>query len=78
MQHDGVVPSGIIAVLETGSNMKRQEHFWNVDLIELSRDWLSQIGTLLMTAVAFVGMALPVLIPAFIMWYMAGFPRLAW
>ncbi len=58
--------------------MKQHQHFWEVDLIELSRDWLSQIGTFLMTAVAFVGMALPVLIPAFIMWYLAGFPSLTW
>ena len=58
--------------------MKRQQHFWNVDLLELSREWLSQIGTLLMTAVAFVGMALPVLIPTFILWYLAGFPRIPW
>ncbi len=57
-------------------HMKRHAHFWEVDLIELSRDWFSQFLTLLMTAVAFVGMALPVLIPAFIMWYLAGFPRL--
>lgn len=56
--------------------MKRQERFWEVDLLELSREWLSQLWTLLMTALTFVAMALPVLIPAFIMWYLAGFPRL--
>ena len=58
--------------------MKRQAHFWEVDLIELTRDWLAQIGTVLLTAVAFIGMALPVLIPAFIMWYLAGFPPIIW
>lgn len=78
MRHAGVVLSGIPAELAMVWNMKRQEHFWNVDLIELSRDWLAQIGIFLMTAVAFVGMALPVLIPAFIMWYLAGFPRIPW
>lgn len=56
--------------------MKRQERFWEVDLLEVSRLWLSQLWTILMTALTFVAMALPVLIPAFIMWYMAGFPRL--
>jgi hypothetical protein len=56
--------------------MKRQERFWEVDLLEVSRLWLSQLWTLLMTALTFFAMALPVLIPAFIMWYMAGFPRL--
>jgi hypothetical protein len=58
--------------------MKRQERFWNVDLIEVSKAWLSQLATFLMTALTFVAMALPVLIPAFIMWYLAGFPRIPW
>jgi len=58
--------------------MKQQERFWNVDLIKASKAWLSQLGTLLMTALTFAAMALPVLIPAFIMWYMAGFPRISW
>lgn len=56
--------------------MKRQDHFWNVDLVALSRQWLSQFWTFLLTALTFVAMALPVLIPAFILWYLAGFPRL--
>lgn len=55
---------------------KRPEHFWNVDLIELSRDWLSQIWTFLMTALTFVVLALPVIISAFVLWYLAGFPRM--
>jgi hypothetical protein len=58
--------------------MKRQERFWNVDLIEASKSWLSQIATFLMTALTFIAMALPVLIPGFIMWYLAGFPRIVW
>jgi len=56
--------------------MKRKEYFWNLDLAESSREWLSQFGTFLMTALTFVAMSLPVLIPAFILWYLAGFPRL--
>jgi hypothetical protein len=58
--------------------MKRQERFWNVDLLELSKDWLSQLKTFLMTALTFLAIGLPVIIPAFIMWYLAGFPRIAW
>lgn len=73
-----MIPLGTSVQQPAKGNMKHHQHFWEVDLLELSRDWLSQIGTFLMTAVAFVGMALPVLIPAFIMWYLAGFPRLSW
>lgn len=58
--------------------MKRQERFWNVDLLKVAEAWLSQLGTFLMTALTFLAMALPVLIPVFIMWYMAGFPRIGW
>lgn len=55
---------------------KREEHFWNVDLIELFRDWFSQFGIFLLTALGFLGMAMPVLIAAFVLWYLAGFPPL--
>ena len=58
--------------------MKRQERFWNIDLIELSKEWFSQMKTFLMTALTFIAIALPVLIPALIMWYLAGFPRIPW
>lgn len=58
--------------------MKRQERFWNVDLLEVSKEWLSQLKTFLLTALTFIAMALPVLIPGFIMWYLAGFPRIPW
>lgn len=49
--------------------MKKQG-FWNVDLIELFRLWLSDIGTFLMAALMFLGLSLPVIIPALIMWYL--------
>ena len=58
--------------------MKPQERFWNVDLRVVFKDWLSQFGTFFMTALAFVGMSLPVLIALFVLWYLAGFPRLSW
>lgn len=58
--------------------MKRQERFWNVDLLEVGKEWFSQMKTFLMTGLTFIAIALPVLIPAFILWYLAGFPRIPW
>jgi len=49
--------------------MKKQG-FWNADLIELFRLWGSDMGTFLMTVVMFLGLSLPVVIPALIMWYL--------
>jgi hypothetical protein len=49
--------------------MKKQS-IWQVDLIELGRIWLSDMSTFLMTAMMFVGLSLPVVIPALIMWYL--------
>lgn len=49
--------------------MKKQS-FWNVDLIELFRRWISDMGIFLMTALMFLGLSLPVVIPALIMWYL--------
>lgn len=51
--------------------MKKQR-FWNVDLIELFRLWISDMGTFLMTALMFVGLSLPVVISALILWYLAS------
>lgn len=47
-----------------------KQRFWNVDLIELFKLWLSDISIFLMTTLMFVGLSLPVLIPALIMWYL--------
>jgi uncharacterized RDD family membrane protein YckC len=58
--------------------MKRQERFWNVDLLEVFREWLSQLGTFLLMGLTFIGIALPVLISVFVLWYLAGFPRISW
>lgn len=49
--------------------MKKQ-NFWNIDLIELFKLWISDMGTFLMTFLMFVGLSLPVVIPALIMWYL--------
>jgi len=49
--------------------MKKQR-FWNVDLLELFKLWLSDLLTFLMTLLMFLGLSLPVVIPALIMWYL--------
>ncbi|MDO8447397.1 MAG: hypothetical protein Q7T10_01150 [Rhodoferax sp.] len=51
------------------SGMKKQS-FWNVDLLELFRLWISDMGTFLMTTLMFVGLSMPVVIPALILWYL--------
>ncbi len=51
--------------------MKKQR-FWNVDLIELFKLWSSVMSTFLMTSLMFVGLSLPVVIPALIMWYLTS------
>jgi hypothetical protein len=48
----------------------KQQRFWNADLIELFRLWLSDIGTFLMTALMFVALSLPVLIPMLVLWFL--------
>lgn len=48
----------------------KEQRFWNVDLIELAKSWFADMGVFLMTALTFVGMAIPVLIPMLILWYL--------
>jgi hypothetical protein len=48
----------------------KNQRFWNVDLIELFKLWISDLSTFFMTLVMFVGLSLPVVIPALIMWYL--------
>lgn len=52
--------------------MKKQqpERFWEVDLGALLLLWWNDISTFVKTAVMFCALALPVLIPALIMWLM--------
>jgi len=52
--------------------MKQQQRFWDVDLIELAKIWLDDMRTFLLTALTFVGLALPVLIPTLILWYLVS------
>ena len=48
----------------------KQERFWNVDLIELLKVWAADMGIFLLTALTFVGLAIPVIIPTLILWYL--------
>jgi hypothetical protein len=50
-------------------NMK-QQRFWEIDLVELVKTWVSDIGVFLLTALTFVGLAIPVIIPTLILWYL--------
>lgn len=48
----------------------KKERFWRVDLIELCKLWLADISTFLMTALMFVGLSMPVVISALILWFL--------
>ncbi|MDO8248600.1 MAG: hypothetical protein Q7T78_02620 [Rhodoferax sp.] len=49
--------------------MKKQS-VWTTDLRGLFKLWLSDLSTFLMTLLMFLGLSLPVVIPALIMWYL--------
>lgn len=49
--------------------MKKQS-VWTTDLRELFKLWGSDLSTFLMTLLMFLGLSLPVVIPALIMWYL--------
>ncbi|MEO7940535.1 MAG: hypothetical protein ABIR55_18065 [Burkholderiaceae bacterium] len=51
--------------------MKKQR-FWDVDLGELFKLWIDDMGTFLLTALTFVGLAMPVVIPTLILWYLSS------
>lgn len=48
----------------------KPQRFWDVNLLVLVKIWIADMGTLLLTAVAFFGMAMPVIIPTLILWYL--------
>lgn len=50
----------------------QKQRFWNVDLIELFRLWISDMGTFLLTALMFAGLSLPIVIPTLILWYLSS------
>ncbi len=49
---------------------KQHAHFWNVDLIELVKMWGRDLATVVQTALMFALLALPVVIPTLILWYL--------
>lgn len=58
-------------VAQYRSGMSKQEQrFWNVDLIELVKMWGRDMSTFLQTALLFAFLAMPVLIPTLILWYL--------
>ena len=50
--------------------MKQQ--FWDVDLGVLFKVWIDDMGTFFWTTLTFVGLALPVLIPTLILWFLSS------
>ena len=50
----------------------KQQNFWDVDLVELSRRWIDDMGLFLLTALTFAGLALPVVIPTLSLWYLSS------
>ncbi len=50
----------------------KQDRFWNVDLGVLFKIWIDDMGTFLLTALTFVGLAMPVIIPTLILWFLSS------
>ncbi len=48
----------------------QKQRFWQVDLVELLKQWFMEIRVFLMTGLMFMVLSLPVVIPALIMWYL--------
>ena len=50
--------------------MATKDRFWNVELRVLLRWWWIDISTFVLTALTFVGLALPVIIPTLVLWFL--------
>lgn len=50
--------------------MMHRQRFWNADLIDLFRQWGSDMSTFFKTFLMFVVLSLPVVIPALVLWYL--------
>ena len=48
----------------------KKPNFWDVDLTELFKLWISDISTFLMTLLMFMALSLPVVIPGLILWFL--------
>lgn len=55
-----------------GMSTQHTQRFWRVDLIDLVREWASDMSTFLRTALMFVVLSLPVIIPMLILWYLSA------
>lgn len=49
-----------------------RQRFWNVDLIELFRQWADDMAVFFMTALMFLALSMPVVVPALIMWFLTA------
>ena len=48
--------------------MREEKNFWEVDLLELAKLWLSDLSMFLRTAVLFAALSLPVVLSALVLW----------
>lgn len=55
-----------------GMSTQHTQRFWRVDLIDVFREWASDMSTFLRTTVMFVVLSLPVVIPALVLWYLSS------
>ena len=55
----------------TTLELEVKQRFWDVDLGELFTVWIDDMGTFFWTALTFLGLALPVLIPTLILWFLS-------
>jgi hypothetical protein len=53
--------------------MRKEEHFWEVDLFELAKLWFSDLSTFLRTTLMFIALSLPVVFSALVLWAIQWF-----
>lgn len=56
------------AVVRTVQARRPEPRFWEVDLVELLKLWLSDLSVFMRTAVLFIGLSLPVVVSALLLW----------
>jgi len=56
-------------VVRTVQARRPEPKFWEVDLVELAKLWLSDLSVFMRTAMLFIGLALPVVISALLLWF---------
>ena len=50
----------------------KTQRFWEVDLVLLCKQWLSDLSTFFMTLVMFLFLSLPIVIPTLVLWYLSA------